>query len=40
MSLREDADYRGDFSEEGASLSISNAEEFINKAKELLTQVQ
>jgi len=36
MSLREDADYSGDFSKEGASLSITNAEEFINKAKELL----
>ncbi|MBM3253134.1 MAG: HEPN domain-containing protein [Candidatus Omnitrophica bacterium] len=38
MSLREDADYRGDFSKEGASLSISNATEFIDKAKELLAK--
>lgn len=38
MSLREDADYRGDFSKEGASLSISNAKEFIDKVKELLAK--
>lgn len=38
MSLREDADYGGDFSEEGASLSISNAEEFIRVSKELLSK--
>lgn len=38
MSLREDADYGGDFSKEGASLSISNAEEFIKKSKELLSK--
>jgi uncharacterized protein (UPF0332 family) len=38
MSLREDADYGGEFSKEGASLSMSNAEEFINKAKELLVK--
>lgn len=39
MSLREEADYSGDFSKEGASLSISNAEEFIRRSKELLTTV-
>jgi len=36
MILREDADYAGTFSKEGASLNISNAEEFINKSMELL----
>jgi len=38
MSLREDADYGGEFSKEGASLSIDNAEKFIKKAKELLSR--
>ncbi len=38
MSLREDADYGGEFSKEGASLSINNAEEFIKKAKEALSK--
>ncbi len=38
MSLREDADYGGEFSKDGASLSINNAEEFINKAKEALSR--
>ncbi len=38
MSLREDADYGGQFSKDGASLSINNAEEFINKAKEALSR--
>jgi len=37
MSLREDADYGGEFSKDGASLSINNAEEFIKKAKESLS---
>ena len=38
MSLREDADYSGEFSKDGASLSINNAEEFIKRAKEILAQ--
>jgi uncharacterized protein (UPF0332 family) len=33
MALREDADYICSFSKEGASMSISNAEEFIGAAK-------
>jgi uncharacterized protein (UPF0332 family) len=37
MSLREDADYGGEFSKEGAALIISNAEEFIKKSEELLS---
>lgn len=37
MFLREEADYSGSFSQEGALLSISNAEEFLNKAESLLT---
>ena len=37
MSLREDADYGSEFSKEGASLSIKNAEEFIKKAQETLS---
>ena len=36
MSLREDADYGGEFSKESAALSISNAEEFIKKSEALL----
>jgi len=38
MSLREDADYGGEFSKDGASLSINNAEEFIKKAKDALSR--
>jgi len=38
MSLREDANYGGEFSKDGASLSMNNAEEFINKAKEALSR--
>ena len=38
MSLREDADYGGEVSKDGASLSINNAEEFIKKAKESLSR--
>ena len=38
MSLREDADYSGDFSKDGAALSISNAEGFIDKAKKILNK--
>jgi len=36
MALREDADYSGSFSKEGASMSISNAEEFIGVAGDLV----
>lgn len=35
MALREDADYSGSFSKEGASIYISNAEEFIGAARDL-----
>jgi len=38
MSLREDADYGGEFSKDGASLSINNAEDFIKRSKEILVQ--
>ena len=38
MSLREDADYGGEFSKDGASLSINNAEEFIKRSKAMLVQ--
>jgi len=38
MSLREDADYGGEFSKDGASLSMNNAEEFIKEAKEVLSR--
>jgi len=36
MALREDADYSGSFSKEGASMSISNAGEFIEVARNLI----
>jgi len=36
MLLRETADYKSDFSEEGAAASIECAERFIARAKELL----
>jgi uncharacterized protein (UPF0332 family) len=36
MALREKADYAGSFSEEGASMSVLNAGEFIETARELL----
>ena len=36
MALREDADYGGMFSKEGASMSISNAEEFIGATRDLV----
>jgi len=36
MALREDADYGGSFSKEGAFISISNAEEFIGVAGDLV----
>jgi uncharacterized protein (UPF0332 family) len=36
MALREDANYSGSFSKEGASMSISNAEEFIGVAGDLV----
>lgn len=38
MSLREDADYGGEFSKDGASLSINNAEEFIKRSRKMLVQ--
>ena len=38
MSLREDANYGGEFSKDGAALSINNAEEFIKKTKEVLSR--
>jgi len=37
MALREDADYSGSFSKDGAAASISNAREFIGAAKRLLS---
>lgn len=37
MALREDADYSGFFSREGATMGISNAEEFIAAAKLVLS---
>jgi hypothetical protein len=36
MALREDAGYSGFFSHEGATMGISNAEEFIAAAKLVL----
>jgi len=36
MALREDADYLGTFSREGAELSIRHAEQFIEAAESLL----
>jgi uncharacterized protein (UPF0332 family) len=36
MALREDADYSGSFSRDGASISISNAGEFIGAARRLI----
>jgi uncharacterized protein (UPF0332 family) len=36
MALRENADYIGVFSREGASLSISSAEEFLDAARTVL----
>lgn len=38
MALREEADYSGNFSKEGASLSIDNAKDFIKTAKKLLSK--
>ena len=37
MSLREDADYGASFSEEGAAISITNAKEFIQVMRDLLS---
>lgn len=37
MSLRETADYRSDFSEEGARLVIESAERFLKRAVEALS---
>jgi len=36
MMLREDADYRTRFSKSGAKVVLEKAEEFLNKAKEIL----
>lgn len=36
MMLREDADYRTNFSKYGAKVVLEKAEEFLNRAKELL----
>lgn len=36
MSLREDADYAAEYSQEGAELTLKNAKEFIQKAQEIL----
>jgi uncharacterized protein (UPF0332 family) len=40
MVLREDADYHGKFSEEGAEVNISSAGEFLKKAKSILSKSQ
>lgn len=36
MMLREDADYRTSFSKSGAEIVLEKAEEFLNKAQEIL----
>lgn len=36
MLLRETADYKNDFSKEGAETAIENAKEFLVKAKEII----
>jgi len=36
MILREDADYHGEFSEEGAKLALELAEDFIRISEEIL----
>jgi uncharacterized protein (UPF0332 family) len=36
MMLREDADYRTSFSKSGAKIVLGKAEEFLNKAKDIL----
>ena len=36
MSLREDADYANEYSQEGAQASIDNAERFIKEAEKIL----
>ncbi len=36
MVLREEADYHGEFTEEGAELVIASAERFLEKAKDIL----
>jgi uncharacterized protein (UPF0332 family) len=36
MALREDADYSGTYSKDGASTSIANAQEFIMAARKLM----
>ena len=37
MRLRENADYRSDFSKEGAALLVENAESFLVKVKQILS---
>lgn len=37
MALREDADYAFEYSREGAKVVLENAEEFIKKAKKILS---
>jgi uncharacterized protein (UPF0332 family) len=37
MVLREDADYHGKFSKEGAEVTIASAREFLKKAKSILS---
>jgi len=39
MLLRETADYKSDFSKEGAEIAINNAEKFLVMAKKLLRQM-
>jgi uncharacterized protein (UPF0332 family) len=38
MVLRQDADYHGKFSKEGAEVTISSAREFYKKAKSILSK--
>jgi uncharacterized protein (UPF0332 family) len=40
MVLREDADYHGKFSKEGAEVNIASAQEFLKKAKSILSKSQ
>lgn len=38
MILREEADYHGDFSEEGAQIAMESAEEFLQVARKILNR--
>lgn len=40
MVLREDADYHCKFSKEGAEVNIASAQEFLKKAKSILSKKQ